>query len=254
MTSPSQFPVFTYWEGPMHPFTEVCIGSIARVYNRRHVHLTPNTLRDWIDVDAALFECEHLIFRSDFIRTKLLQRHGGWWFDADVLLFRNPDDQIVDELPWIWNLVYFHEGRWQPLVNCGILFSAPQSEWIDLISKDFDEVDIRGLKMNTENEDIGQQIYERWSVNPRLVRIGHEHAFNSTVNVNADFRPFFNGCISIETARYGLHIGASLARWAKSRGDREAEAILNAKNVLDLVCRFPLSVVAQYLRQYGGEK
>lgn len=251
MKSPAMFPVFTYWEGPMHPFTSVCIGSIRRVFGERHVHLTPGTLRDWIDVDLELLECEHLIFRSDFIRTKLLQRHGGWWFDADVLLFSNPDEQVQDELPMIWNLVYFHDGRWQPMLNCGILYTSPESEWINCISSDFDAIDARGLKMSFENEDIGQQIYERWSLNPGIVRVGHEHAFNSTFNVDADFRPFFDGTISIESARYGLHIGASLARWAKVHGDRDAIALLSSRDVQDLVLKFPLSVVSQYLSKFG---
>lgn len=246
MRVPEQLPVFTYWEGPMHPFTEICIQSIGRVFGERHHHLTPASIRAWIEIDDPMIDCQHLIFRSDYIRTKLLKRHGGWWFDSDILLFRNPDEQVADCGPMIWNLIYFYEGRWQPLINCGILFSPPETKWINAIAADFDAIDIRNLKMDRENEDLGQQIYERWSEDPEFVRVGHEHAFNSTTNVDANFRPFFDGTISLESARYGLHIGASLARWAKESGDKNAKALLEADSVDEVVRLFPRSVVAQY--------
>lgn len=254
MNIASELPVFTYWEGRMHPFTRTCLDSIHDIFGARHIHLTPKTLSDWIDVNDDFFECKHLIFRSDYIRTMLLLRHGGWWFDSDVLLFSNPDEEVSDGIPMIWNLVYFHEGRWQPLVNCGILFTQPRSTWISAIAEDFLKIEMQNLVMTKENEDIGQQIYERWSYGSEFVRIGHEHAFNSTVNVDANFRPFFDGSIDLESARYGMHIGASLARWAMVNGDQTARSILDARSIDELVCNFPRSVVAQYVRRFASKK
>jgi len=242
--------VFTYWEGTPYPFTQLCIDSISRIFGTRHQHVTPDTLPDWVHVPEALMECDHLLFRSDYIRTLLLREHGGWWFDCDVLLFRDPSE-LVGGVPKVWNLIYKVGGRWTPLINIGTLFTLARSPWICAIAAEFATVPAAGLPMTRQNEDIGQDIYERHSQPGSGVEVGSEYDFNSTYNVDADFAPFWDGRIDLHSAGYGLHIGASLSRWAAHEGSVTAEETLRAPSLDQLVERFPRSVVAQYLHRYG---
>jgi hypothetical protein len=245
--------VFSYWEGEPYPFTDLCLGSLSRVFGDRHVHLTPASIGEWIDLPDAVAATDHFSFRCDYVRTLLLERHGGWWFDADILLVEDPSPLIKPSMPAIWTLIYRVEGEWVPLINCGILFSPAGSSWITAIARDFAEVDLAELEELTwENEDVGQDIYERRSLEmDGAVSVGGPHEFNSTVNVDADYAPFWDGTISLDSANYGIHIGASLSRWAARDGAGQARETLECESLNELVRRFPRSVVAQYLQRVG---
>lgn len=243
--------VFTYWEGTPYAFTQVCIDSITRIFGTRHRHLTPETLGHWVDIGDAARGCNHLPFRSDLIRSLLLKQYGGWWFDCDVLLFSDPSERPASGSSMIWNLIYRVNDAWVPLVNNGILYTSSGSEWITRIANDFAKVEPAALDLTWENEDIGQNIYELHSVGTGLATIGHEHDFNSTHNVDADFEPFWDGRISLDSARYGIHIGASLSRWAAHAGNSTARRTLSIASLKELVRDFPNSVVSDYVRRFG---
>lgn len=241
--------VFSYWEGSLYPFTELCINSISKIFGSRHIHLTPETIHDWVTVDKNIMKLNHISFKSDYIRSILLQKYGGWWFDSDILLFKNPEESVSANLPKIWYLIYWFQEQWTPLINNGILFTPPNSTWINKIVDDFHKVDIDSLRILTyENEDVGQVIYENNSVNTGLCLIGHEHDFNSTTNVNADYKPFWDGTIKLNSANYGIHIGASLSRWASKRGDLSAQKTISKMSLNELLKEFPNSVVSQYVK------
>lgn len=242
--------VFTYWEGKPYPFTELCLSSITDIFGSRHIHLTPDSIGNWINIDESIMQLNHISFKSDYIRSVLLQKYGGWWFDSDILLCKYPDSAIFENLPKIWYLIYWFNNRWTPLINNGILYTPPNSEWISKIVKSFNDVDLDSLKVLTyENEDIGQVIYENHSVDTELCIIGHEHDFNSTTNVNADYKPFWDGTIRLDSAKYGIHIGASLSRWASSKGDTVAQKTLSQMSLDDLIREFPNSIVNQYIER-----
>lgn len=240
--------VFTYWEGNPYPFTQICIDSISRIFGDRHVHLTPETIRNWVELDEKIMNLNHISFKSDYIRSILLKKYGGWWFDSDVILFRNPDESVAEDKPKIWNLIYWFNEAWVPLINNGILYTPPESKWISNIVDDFYKVDLSDLQVLTyENEDTGQRIYEKYSENSDLCVIGSEYDFNSTLNVNADYKPFWDGRIKLDSAKYGIHIGASLSRWEASKGDDTARITLTQMPIDELTAMFPNSVVSQYL-------
>lgn len=240
--------VFTYWEGNPYSFTPICIKSISRIFGDRHIHITPNNIHNWIDVDKSILDCNHLLFRSDYIRTKLLQKYGGWWFDSDIIIFKDPTESIKFSHSKIWNLVYRVNNKWMPMINCGILYTKPNSPWINKVMDDFNNVNVDNLCLTHNNEDIGQLFYEKHSTDETIVDVGHEHDFNSSINVDADYRPFWNGVIKLNTAKYAIHIGASLSRWASiENNDIDAISILE-KDIDFLLEKFPNSIVTQYCK------
>jgi hypothetical protein len=246
--------VFTYWEGTPYPFTAVCIDSVRNIFGEQHIHLTDKNISDWIDVPTNVLNSKHILFRADYIRTMLLQKYGGWWFDSDVLLIKNPSNLVIDNKPQIWNLIYRVDDEWLPLVNCGILYSPKNSTWINNIMEDFNKINPENMIMTIENEDIGQDIYEKWSINTNLCNIGNEHCFNSTINVDADYRPFWDGTITLDTVSYGLHIGASLSRWAIKNGDYEAYKTIMNRPLNQLIDDFPNSFLAEYITMVNLKK
>ena len=246
---------FTYWEGERYPFTDLCLGSIRRVFGDSHVHLTPQTVGDWIEIPAAVAAVDHVSFRSDYVRTLLLERHGGWWFDADILLCEDPSPLVSASKPTVWTLIYRVDGKWAPLINAGILWTPAHSPWIEAIARDFAEVDVSSLQELTwDNEDVGQDIIERHSLAMEgEVTIGGPYEFNSTHNVDADYAPFWDGRIDLSSARYGMHLGASLSRWAIRDGSEEARRTLGTPSLERLVEMFPRSVVSQYVARFGSD-
>jgi hypothetical protein len=243
--------VFTYWEGTPYAFTQVCLNSITRIFGSNHIHLTPDSIEDYICLNLNIKKCKHLPFKSDYIRTMLLDRYGGWWFDCDVLLFKNPQCLIKENKPHIWNLIYRVSGEWVPLINNGILYSPKGSDWITSITEDFNKIETEGLTLCYENEDIGQNIYEKHSIGNANVVVGCEYDFNSRFNVDADYQPFWDGRIQLDSANYGIHIGASLSRWAAADGNLQASDILSITSLNELVYKFPKSVISQYLNRYS---
>lgn len=242
---------FTYWEGTPYAFTNVCINSIRKIFGSNHIHLTPDSIDNYISLDLGVKECKHLPYRSDYIRTMLLEHYGGWWFDCDVLLFKDPRCIISKDKPQIWNLIYRVQGNWVPLINNGILYSPRYSRWITSIAEDFRNINANELVLFYENEDIGQNIYEKYSVGNPDVVVGCEYDFNSRFNVDADYKPFWDGTIKLDSANYGIHIGASLSRWAAADGDLQASDILSITSLDTLISQFPKSVVSQYLRSFS---
>ena len=110
MSSPRNHstPVFTYWEGPFPLVNRLCVTSIRKSLGERHVHVTPETLGEFVDLDefpSWVFET-NIGYRSDMIRIFLLRKYGGWWLDCDILLRRDPSELIVDPArTYIWKEV-----------------------------------------------------------------------------------------------------------------------------------------------------
>lgn len=84
--------VFTYWERQFPLVNRICTLSIKRGFKNRHIHITLETLGDYIDVSRFqdwVFKT-NVGHRSDMIRIFLLKKYGVWWFDCDILLKKDP--------------------------------------------------------------------------------------------------------------------------------------------------------------------
>lgn len=80
--------MWTYWEGDRPWWIDVCLRTLQQHGVRL---LTPETVGDFLNSDL-IHSTRHLTpaHRADVYRAALLADHGGWWFDADTILLREP--------------------------------------------------------------------------------------------------------------------------------------------------------------------
>jgi len=84
----------------MPPYIETCIQSMRRCCGSAFVLVTPETLQDFISKDCLhprFNQIDDLAIKVDCIRTALLAEHGGFWWDADTVGFRDPMFLLADD-------------------------------------------------------------------------------------------------------------------------------------------------------------
>ena len=91
--------IFTYWNAPIEtapPLVQACIGQLRRIYPQIQV-LDGAGVRRLITIPpriSSLLEDDRPAHFSDYIRTRILEEHGGVWFDATVFVASRFDDEL----------------------------------------------------------------------------------------------------------------------------------------------------------------
>lgn len=84
-----QFPVWSYWEGPMPEWIALCLRTARRHAPAMRV-LGPDDFDALWDRDRDIDLTKlHVAQRADFVRAFLLMRFGGLWIDADCIVMRD---------------------------------------------------------------------------------------------------------------------------------------------------------------------
>jgi hypothetical protein len=147
--------IFSYWEGPLPEYIDVCLKSIRKACGDDFVLVEPETVDVWLN--GHLHRNWKLLgqpaLRADAIRAALLAVHGGWWLDADTVLFKHP--QEVNEtfpgevLYMTWNrppkrvlngYIFMARGcraslRWLERVNDTLARDPEKIDWTDIGEK-----------------------------------------------------------------------------------------------------------------------
>lgn len=93
MTAP--IPVWSFWQGQDSLTVNLCIASWRKHLpsDRFHINvLNEQTIGDYVDTSHPCFHVDKPALRSDYLRLQLLDRYGGVWLDASVLLTRPLDE------------------------------------------------------------------------------------------------------------------------------------------------------------------
>ena len=91
--------VFTYWDKPLDsapPLVQACIAQLRRVHPTLQV-LDGASARELIEIPdrvATLLEKDRPAHFSDYVRTRVLEEHGGIWVDATAWVHRNLHDDL----------------------------------------------------------------------------------------------------------------------------------------------------------------
>ena len=91
--------VFTYWDKPLDtapPLVQACVAQLRRVHPTLQV-LDGESVRELIEIPdriATLLENDRPAHFYDYVRTRVLDEHGGIWVDATAWVHRNLHDDL----------------------------------------------------------------------------------------------------------------------------------------------------------------
>ncbi|ENX12105.1 hypothetical protein F895_03616 [Acinetobacter sp. CIP 64.2] len=90
--------IWMYWEGSLSGFIEKCVEQVKKTNPHYEVNfLTPDTLKDFCNIDFDRFQHITPQQKADLIRLDLLYQYGGIWLDASIIVY--------ESLDWIQSLV-----------------------------------------------------------------------------------------------------------------------------------------------------
>jgi len=126
--------VWAYWEdGPRArraPYLDLCLETIAHHCAGLELRvLTRDGVDSWLpDLDTDRWESLPAPnFRSDYVRSRVLQRYGGIWIDVDTVALA-PLSQLLDELDHTGVVCFGKEhGRFFG----GLCAAAPGTAFVD---------------------------------------------------------------------------------------------------------------------------
>jgi len=261
--------IFTYWEGNCSYINKICIDSIKHIYGENHIHLTADTINDFIVLPNFIKNIKHLGYKSSFIRALLLYQHGGLWLDCDIILLNQLDEIIQNDRPMIWEEGGFpvvdDSSYAKKLELCnGILYSPPESCWIQKIIERFYEVG------NIEDGSERTSYHKRfnngfWCIGQRLFRdVTYDIIYDDNKNLDignaTDFHiaedatkwyEYWDGTISLQNIQIGAHIFSNA--YKNNYSYPKDEIYLYPSIIESLECekdihnKFPNSLISQYL-------
>lgn len=90
--------IWMYWEGALSGFVKQCIEQVKKTNPGYEVYfLTPDTVKDFCDIDYERFQHATPQQKADLIRFELIYQHGGIWLDASTIIY--------ESLDWIQELI-----------------------------------------------------------------------------------------------------------------------------------------------------
>ncbi|ENX39188.1 glycosyltransferase family 32 protein [Acinetobacter sp. NIPH 2100] len=90
--------IWMYWEGSLSGFVAKCVEQVKKTNPDYEVNfLTPDTVKDFCDIDFGRFPQATPQQKADLLRFELIYQHGGIWLDASTIVY--------ESLDWIQALV-----------------------------------------------------------------------------------------------------------------------------------------------------
>lgn len=85
--------IWQYWESQpaAPPYVQLCLETVRRhLGEARHVLLDEDTVEAWLpQLDPSWRRLAETAHRADYIRSRLLERYGGVWLDADAIVLKD---------------------------------------------------------------------------------------------------------------------------------------------------------------------
>lgn len=124
--------IWTYWHASPPPeFIQACLENWQRCAPDHEIRLLDrNSALNWLPALRADFDTLPAYRQADWLRIKLLARHGGVWMDASILLARNLDWLHQQRERRAASYVGFYIDRFttrpdQPIVENWLMAAAP---------------------------------------------------------------------------------------------------------------------------------
>jgi len=250
-------PVFTYWEGSC-PFTiRTSLASVSSVYGKDHIHLDPSSLGEYVDIPSHVLGLQSVALRSDFIRTALLQRYGGTWLDADILLKR--------PVPEVDRIMLWEEGgkpivddgpfRDRPELCIGIIVAPSYHPLMSMLLERFDKLlndsvlDDGSLRPGVPRY-VGQRLWRDLAYGLSDLAIGKTTDFHLATDA-AHWYEYWDGTIRWEDCVVGAHwffsAHQNLYEYPNDEIASWPSQIQSLESEIDVRGLFPQSVMAGFI-------
>lgn len=148
---PPQIWIFWY-DLEIPDFVELCINNIRNLHPKYQVNvLNKETVLDYLDLDImTLTDKMPIANLSDLIRLKLLQKYGGIWMDASIILEKNIEEfflieKNIFEIIGFYNAYQSQDGK-LPVLESWFLAAPPNSKFINKWLEYFEPISESGSK------------------------------------------------------------------------------------------------------------
>lgn len=254
---------FTYWEGePMSYLRRMCVSSIRRTFGDRHRHLTPRSLRALgISIPKHIAKSKHPSVKYDYLRCALLERFGGWWFDCDILLFRDPTATVRGAESKIWiesdDYTFFRWGKEVPHLEVSVLYARkPHTEWCQRILELYHQQEVFGSDLGDGSIAIESAAYEVNDCGRSRVEFGPGDTFYAT-----SWPDDWQGPCTFDPDgphHYAHQFYTSVIPYRFLADDKEGRRLWRQIGQLrrpeQVLEQFPHSILAAYIQRFGPVK
>src|SRR5690606_24665360 len=138
--------IWTFWDSPKpSALVEICFEQIRNLLPDFKFHvITKTNVSEFLDELPPLRTDISFINYTDLVRLKLIEKYGGIWLDASVLLTENFDwlQEIkkINQSDFIGFIADFFTTDFNfPLIETWFLASAPQNLFIKAWSEEFEK-------------------------------------------------------------------------------------------------------------------
>lgn len=145
--------IWIFWYDLEIPeLVEYCIKNIRNLHPEYQVNvLNKETVSDYLNLNViSLIDKMPIANISDLIRLKLLQKYGGIWMDASIILEQNIEDFFLIENN-IFEIIGFYNayqsrGSKLPVLESWFLAAPPNSKFINKWLSYFEQISELGSK------------------------------------------------------------------------------------------------------------
>lgn len=149
--------IFTYWEGPVHPYIELCRDSFEKLSGIRVDILDKDSVYNYIR-SGILHEghkrLPEISMKVDCLRLALLVSNGGMWCDMDTLMLSVPEMFFNTDRDFI-GMRWQQSGR---MLN-GYISSVKDGEFVTACLEHVNSILESGPRKHQDGVEFGENTF-----------------------------------------------------------------------------------------------
>ncbi|MBK1686092.1 capsular polysaccharide synthesis protein [Rubrivivax gelatinosus] len=192
--------IWMYWENVpgsrgMPPFVQFCLKSVERHRGQASLHLLDqDSVREYLpDLRPQWRQLQRAAHRADYVRTRLVLRHGGMWLDSDMVAMRPlaPLFEIPQPLDFACQEMASAIGCFVARAGCPLLqtIAREQDRILDADPTSFEWNAIGNDLLARHGSDYPHHTWVRWTLDEiaggKVSRLLEDRRIEDNVDRNA---------------------------------------------------------------------